>query len=522
MKTEIIHINSNGDGVKKALLVTEDCGVKQGLSGQDTKRLRLLTEETLELLRSITGQSEADYSADIDDERCEIRLIIKPASPSIDRVKLMSMPSVSESIVKKMALLFEIPFSELQENEEAIKEIGVQRLDDSLLSEMGRSGNGYVWSLDSYEMSTFDSHSPALSENWEEISRSIIAALSDEIRIYIFKDSSELVIIKRFEKQSSSAGEYAIHPDFEELKRIPVAKSRFQVRLVQLMYGRRMQKEKSGMMFTVEKIRIPSKASPEGRINSLLYSSRIPEETEAAPCILFIHGGAFLFPALPYHYRFARLMADMLPCRVVMPMYHLAPDRVPPLQQEEIYDVYTELRDNASKYNIDPDRIIVAGDSAGGTLAAALCLMARDRGIASPLAQALFYPSLDIRLESDSMKKYPDVPVCNADAIKVYYSLCRPGEYHGSNDYRSPLEAASLEGLPEAFIETAEFDSLHDDGIAYAKRLMKAGVEVTLNETKGTVHAFEMAKDSSITKEALNRRIQFMKRIIGGASDPLQ
>ena len=84
------------------------------------------------------------------------------------------------------------------------------------------------------------------------------------------------------------------------------------------------------------------------------------------------------------------------------------------------------------------------------------------------------------------------------------------------------MEAASLEGLPEAFIETAEFDSLHDDGIAYAKRLMKAGVEVTLNETKGTVHAFEMAKDSSITKEALNRRIQFMKRIIGGASDPLQ
>lgn len=512
MKTEIIHISSNGEGISEALAAVEETGLKQGFDTDEAKHLRLLSEETLELVGSITGRMDADFSADIRDDECEIRLEGKPTATSIKKSGLVSQYLDPSGIGKKIAALFESPFEDLLKNEEAISEIGIQRVDERLMKEMGRTGDGFVWTLDAYELSVFDSRSAKKEENWEEINSSIIASLSDEVRIFVFSDCAELVIIKHFEKKADEKKpDYAIHPDFDELSRIPVPKSRFQVRIVQLMYRGLMQREFSTYAYSVKTEYFPSGVSPHGRVKGLIYSSSELKENEAAPCILLIHGGAFLFPALPYHYRFAQMIAEKVPCRVVMPMYHLAPDYVPPVQQEEICNVYAGLIREHKRYHIDPDRIIAAGDSAGGTLAAALCLMARDRKIRMPLAQALFYPSLDVRLNSESMKKYPDVPVCNADAIKVYYKLCRPEEYHGKNDYRSPLEAAKLSGLPDAYIETAEFDSLHDDGISYAARLRQEGCNVILNETQRTVHAFEMAKNSSITKEALAKRIEFFK-----------
>lgn len=515
MKTEMIHISSNGEGIAEALAAVEEAGIKQGFDTSDAKHLRLLSEETLELVGSITGRMDADFSADIRDNECEIRLVGKPTTTSIKKSGLVAQYLDPSGIGKKIAALFETSFEDLLKNEVALSETGIQRVDEGILKEMGRTGEGFVWTLDSYELSVFDSHSAKKEENWDEINSSIIASLSDEVRIFVFTDVAELVIIKHYEKKADQKKPaYAIHPDFDELRHIPVPKSRFQVRLVQLMYRGLMQRESSTDAFSVKTEYFPSGVSPRGRVKGLIYSSSDLKEDEAAPCILLIHGGAFLFPALPYHYRFARMIAENVRCRVVMPMYHLAPDHVPPVQQEEICNVYAGLVRESKRYHIDPGKVIVAGDSAGGTLAAALCLMARDRSIRMPLAQALFYPSLDVRLCSESMKKYPDVPVCNADAIKVYYKLCRPEEYHGKNDYRSPMEAAKLDGLPDAYIETAEFDALHDDGIAYAARLREAGCEVVLNETQGTVHAFEMAKNSGITKEALAKRIEFFNRML--------
>ncbi len=515
MKTDTIHITETGEGIPEILHAIEDAGLKEGCDSREAAHLRLLMEETLELVGSVTGRMEADFSADIKKDECSIRLTTHPSRITPERARLMSLAADQSGIANKIAVLFESSFDELLENEEAIKEIGIHRVSRKMLKDMGRTGEGFVWTLDSYELSVFDSRSAAKEENWAEISRSIIATLSDEVRIFLFRDSTELVIIKRIEKQAGRKGSYAIHPDFEELKRVPVPKNRFQVRMVQLIYRRLMQREVSGETFTVSQESFASDISPKGDIKALIYSSSKLKDDEAAPCLLWVHGGAFIFPALPYHYRFARLVAEKLPCRVVMPMYHLAPDHVPPLQQEEILNVYSCLLNDPSRYGIDPARIIAAGDSAGGTLAAALCLMAGDRNIRMPLAQALFYPSLDARLQSESMKKYPDVPVCNGDSIMFYCSLCQPEKYYGSNDYRSPLEAASLNGLPDTYIETAEFDALHDDGISYAKRLQEAGIEVTLNETKGTVHAFEMAKNSDITKAAHEKRLEFFKKEFG-------
>ena len=311
-------------------------------------------------------------------------------------------------------------------------------------------------------------------------------------------------------KNDSPRQHYAIHPDFKVLWSVPVAKNIKQIRVIQLLYFQLMYSEPSRKDLSIRHVYIPSPSSPDKRVRALVFADHSLPEKETAPCLFFLHGGAFLFPALPYHYRFARLVAKSLRCRVIMPMYHLCPGKLPPIQMEEMYEVYLQLRKDPERFHIDPDRILAAGDSAGGTMAAALCQMTRDRGTPMPIAQALFYPSLDSRLSSDSMKAFPDVPICNADAIRSYYEICAPQQEY-EPDYYSPMEAASVEGLPPAYIETAEFDALHDDGIGYAKRLRDAGISVVLNETKGTCHAYEMVQHSSITKQAMEERLRFIR-----------
>ena len=329
-----------------------------------------------------------------------------------------------------------------------------------------------------------------------------------------FRQKLAFFFVRTFgDKKTSHKERYEIHPDFKLLWSVPVAKNIRQIRSIQLLYFQLMYSEPSRKDLNIKHVYIPSASSPDKRIRALVFADHSLPENENAPCLYFLHGGAFLFPALPYHYRFARLIAKTLPCRVIMPMYHLCPGHLPPIQMEEIYEVYLQLRKNPERFHIDPDRILAAGDSAGGTMAAALCQMTRDRGKPMPIAQALFYPSLDSSLESESMKKYTDVPICNADAIKEYYKICTPEKTY-EPDYYSPMGAESVAGLPPAYIETAEFDALHDDGIGYAKRLEDAGIPVDLNETKGTCHAYEIINHSSITKAAMERRIDFIKKFV--------
>lgn len=233
---------------------------------------------------------------------------------------------------------------------------------------------------------------------------------------------------------------------------------------------------------------------------------------ECSPCLVYCHGGGFFFEGAGYHYKLARQYALECECRVIFVQYRLAPKHPHPTPAEDCYSALRWTVENAERLKIDAERIAVGGDSAGGGLAAAVCQMARDRGTKLPCFQLLIYPVTDRRMNYASCRRYTDTPMWNAKlSVKMWEGYVQTASLNDIS-YASPMEAESFEDLPPAYVETAEFDCLHDEGIAYAEALKKAKIEVVINETKGTMHGFDIVQKSKITRAALSARIEFMKR----------
>ncbi len=231
-----------------------------------------------------------------------------------------------------------------------------------------------------------------------------------------------------------------------------------------------------------------------------------------APCLVYYHGGGFFFEGAEYHYRLAKQYALECGCRVIFVQYRLAPKHPHPTPAEDCYAAYLWTFENAERLKIDKKRIAVGGDSAGGALAAAVCHMVRDRDTTLPRFQLLVYPVTDRRMNYESCRSYTDTPMWNAKlSVKMWAGYVQD-ENAPNIAYASPMEAEHFDGLPEAYVETAEFDCLHDEGIAYAQILKNAGVEVVISETKGTMHGFDIVEKASTTRTAIKARIAFMKK----------
>ena len=226
---------------------------------------------------------------------------------------------------------------------------------------------------------------------------------------------------------------------------------------------------------------------------------------EVSPCLVYFHGGGFFFEGAGYHYKLAKQYALECECRVIFVQYRLAPKNPHPTPAEDCYAALRWTFENSGKLNVDTTRIAVGGDSAGGALAAAVCHMARDRGTDMPLFQLLVYPVTDRRMNYDSCRKYTDTPMWNAKlSVKMWQGYVQD-ENAPDIAYASPMEAQSFEKLPRAYVETAEFDCLHDEGIAYANALLEAGVSVELNETRGTMHGFDIMQKQRPPRRHLRR-----------------
>ena len=244
-----------------------------------------------------------------------------------------------------------------------------------------------------------------------------------------------------------------------------------------------------------------------------IYAYNPKQRRANAPFVLHFHGGAFamgnaLNNTLLYRY------AHLLGCPVFSVEYRLAPEYPFPYGVNDCFAALEYLTQHAKTMGLNASRVVVTGDSAGGGLAASVCQMARDKGIKVSL-QLLIYPVLSNACDTPSMKAFTDTPVwdySNSIHMWQYYLPLKAGEKPPK--YAVPA-LGKLKGLAPCYIETAEFDPLRDEGIAYAKALEKAGVPVHLEATKGTVHGYDqLPRKGPIAKRQISLRIAAMARAL--------
>ena len=214
------------------------------------------------------------------------------------------------------------------------------------------------------------------------------------------------------------------------------------------------------------------------------YHPRIEPPCEGWPCMLYLHGGGWVVGDLDSHDFICMELAAALGALVVAVDYRLAPEHPFPAAFEDCLAVWRHLA--AAPFAIDPHRRLVVGDSAGGNLAAALCLALRDAGQVLPRAQVLIYPALGGPAHLPSRHECADAPLLSSSDLERYQALYLSGAQPSS--LAMPLLADDLSGLPPALIIVAQWDPLRDDGVLYSERLNAAGVDAVLYVGGGLVH----------------------------------
>ena len=228
---------------------------------------------------------------------------------------------------------------------------------------------------------------------------------------------------------------------------------------------------------------------PEGMIPARFYE---PHEIglENRPLIVYFHGGGWTIGDLDTCDSVCRFLALNTPATVLSVGYRLAPEHPFPAAVEDAWAAYRWAALDNTRLGVDPARIAVAGDSAGGNLAAAISLLARDEGDTGPAMQALVYPVTDVvggQRSRDTFAKGFLLARADMDWFERHYL---PPDVDRSDSRVSVLRAADLSGLPPAYVATAGFDPLRDEGETYAARMQEAGVEVTLRRHSGLIHGF--------------------------------
>ena len=210
---------------------------------------------------------------------------------------------------------------------------------------------------------------------------------------------------------------------------------------------------------------------------------------EPRPAVFEIHGGGFITGSIEMMDGWCQHVAAEADAVVVSVEYRLAPEHPFPAGLEDCYAALVWTAAEAKALGIDAARIAVAGQSAGGGLAAATALLARDRGGPPLCFQLLEIPELDDRLETPSMRAFDDTPLWNRpNAVWSWRHYLGPAYGGEVSPYAAPARAQDLSGLPPAYVSTMEFDPLRDEGILYALRLLQAGVSVELHSYAGTFH----------------------------------
>jgi acetyl esterase len=242
---------------------------------------------------------------------------------------------------------------------------------------------------------------------------------------------------------------------------------------------------------------------PAGEIPIRTYTPVAAGGT-AVPALIYYHGGGFVIGDLETHDALCRMLANEAGCKVISVDYRLAPEHPFPAAVEDAYGAARWVEENASDLGIDPNRIAVAGDSAGGNLAAVVCQLAREKDKPSIAFQLLIYPATEVNAQTESMRANAEGYFLEKGSLDWFMGHYIPRDADPKDPRLSPLLAEDLSGLPPAYIVTAGFDPLRDEGKAYAERLKAAGVEAEYVEYKGMIHGFfNMAGVLEVAKQAI-------------------
>jgi acetyl esterase len=215
-----------------------------------------------------------------------------------------------------------------------------------------------------------------------------------------------------------------------------------------------------------------------------------PKSETPLPVVVYYHGGGWVVGNLDSADVLCRQLANGANCIVVSVDYRLAPEHKFPAAIEDAFAAVEWVAKNAASFHANPNLIAVGGDSAGGNLAAVVALMARDRGDFSIRFQLLINPVTHYAFESNSYRDNAEGYGLTTNTMRWFWDHYLANKQDGKHPYASPLLAEDFNGLPPAFILTAEYDPLRDDGEAYAERLIAAGVHVEWKRYDGMVHGF--------------------------------
>ena len=228
---------------------------------------------------------------------------------------------------------------------------------------------------------------------------------------------------------------------------------------------------------------------PDGDLRYRLYAPA-DNHDEPSPGFVFFHGGGMVAGSIETHDRIAAALAEATACRLISVDYRLAPEHKFPAAVEDAIAATEYVARNAGAFGIDAERLVVGGDSAGGTLAAVVCQHLQRHASFAIAAQCLICPVLDFEEISPSREAFADDQLIGRMTLQADLADYLPEGTDAADIRISPLRALNVKGLPTAIIHTAEFDPVRDEGNAYARKLLAAGVNVEHVCHDGMIHNF--------------------------------
>jgi len=267
-----------------------------------------------------------------------------------------------------------------------------------------------------------------------------------------------------------------------------------------------------GARVETEDLTVPG---PAGPLRVRLYRPAGP--APPLPLVVYFHGGGFVLGSLDDYDPLCGPLTERSGCLVASVDYRLAPEHPFPSAVEDCDTALRWLVEHAPDLGADPERVAVAGDSAGGNLATVVALLARDRGAPRLACQVLIYPVVQMVEETESLRAFGEGLLLTREMMEWFRAHYLRREEDARDWRASPLRAPSLAGLPPTFLLTAEYDPLRDEGEAYARRLQEEGVPVVLKRYGGMIHGFvSLPWVFDAGREALEDIARALRRALGG------